>query len=217
MTHGTISVLFVDDENTFADAMRFAIDREPMLRCVGTAHDVAEAVAIIERDEPDCCLLNLDLRSTPGIEALDAIRRAAPRMPITVLTSRTEVEVLRAAEAAGADHLVPSVCSMNDVLKAIRSPSTGSMTLPGMILFDVMWRHDHPVRFSGADGLTARELDVLREMAAGDPPKTIATAMGISIHTVRGHVKNIYWKLDAHSQLEAVAIARRRGLLSDVA
>lgn len=209
-----LAVLFVDDENTFADAMRFAIDREPDMECIGTAHSAAEAVAAIDRHRPDHCLLNLDIHADDGFGILRAIKERTPKLPVTVLTSCTDAAAVLMAEAAGANHLVPDRSSMSDVLDAVRSPSNGHMTVPGSMLVDLMGHRSQPERRHGLDGLTARELDVLEGMAAGDPPKVIARAMGISIHTVRGHVKNIYWKLDAHNQLEAVAIARRRGLLA---
>lgn len=213
MPPSTTSVLVVDDNNTFADAMRFAIERHPDLCCVGIAHDASSAHDCIRRDAPDHALINLDLTSADGLETTRMLRQAAPDMGVTVLTSRTDPETMQAAELAGASHFIPKQSSMADVLDALRSPHGGRMMLPGAMVIDMMRRFDQqPVR--DADGLTARELDVLRGMAEGLPPKTIAQGMGISVHTVRGHVKNIYWKLDAHSQLEAVAIARRRGLVS---
>ena len=62
-------------------------------------------------------------------------------------------------------------------------------------------------------GLTAREHEVLELMAAGLDPRAIARRLGISVHTCRGHVKALLGKLGAHSQLEAVAVARQRGLV----
>jgi DNA-binding CsgD family transcriptional regulator len=62
-------------------------------------------------------------------------------------------------------------------------------------------------------GLTRRELEVLRLLADGHTPKTVARILDISVHTTRGHIKNVLWKLGEHSQLGAVAAATRLGLL----
>lgn len=212
MTPSITAVLIVDEMNTFADAMRLAIDRHPDLCCVGIADDVADAVGRVRHDPPDQCLVNLDMSGVNGLELTRSLRDAAPEMALTVLTSRTDPETMQLAERAGASHFLPKQSSMSDVMDALRSPRRGRMVLPGATVIDMMRRLD-PQPPHEAFGLTVRELDVLRGMAAGEPPKTIALGMGISVHTVRGHVKNIYWKLDAHSQLEAVAIARRRGLV----
>jgi DNA-binding CsgD family transcriptional regulator len=66
-----------------------------------------------------------------------------------------------------------------------------------------------------AGGLTPREQEVLRLMGAGLDTRSVARRLGISVHTCRGHTRSVLAKLDAHSQLEAVAVAARRGLLAD--
>jgi DNA-binding NarL/FixJ family response regulator len=208
------SVLIVDDNHTFADALQIAIDGDPNLHCVGIADSIGEAVEAVRRTDPEHCFVNLDLRDGDGIEAIRALRRTASDMALTVLTGRMDSEVLRRVEDAGASNVVPKQSSLRDVLAALRSPHTGRMVLPGSIVVDLLSRREEAKQPSGVDALTAREYEVLGRMAEGTPPKVIARGMGISVHTVRGHVKNIYWKLDAHNQLEAVAIARRRGLLS---
>lgn len=210
------SVLIVDDNNTFAEAMRFAIDRDPALQCIGIAHDAPGAVDAVHRDRPDNALVNLDVPGADGLEMTRVLRRASASIALTVLTSRTDPETVLGVEQAGANHFIPKQSSMSDVLDALRSAHHGRMTMPGTMMIDLL-RQRAPEHRHATDGLTARELDVLRGMAGGEPPKTIARSLGISVHTVRGHVKNIYWKLDAHSQLEAVAIARRQGLVTAVA
>lgn len=207
------SVLIIDDNKTFADAVRIAIDADPELCCIGIASSATEAGEAVRRMDPDHCLVNLDLPDDEGIEATRAVRRLAPGMAVTVLTGRTDAEVVRRAGEAGASHLVPKQSSISDVLDALRSSHNGRMLLLGSTVVDLLSRRDQSGG-GAVDCLTAREYEVLQGMAEGAPPKVIAASMGISVHTVRGHVKNIYWKLDAHSQLEAVAIARRRGLLS---
>ena len=207
------SVLIVDDNNTFAEAMRFAIDRDPGLHCVGIAHDSVGAVDAVHRDRPHNALVNLDVPGADGLEITRSLRQASASIALTVLTSRADPETVLGVERAGANHFIPKQSSMADVLDALRSAHNGRMTMPGTMMIDLL-RPRAPEHRHGTDGLTARELDVLRGMAGGEPPKTIARALGISVHTVRGHVKNIYWKLDAHSQLEAVAIARRQGLVT---
>lgn len=207
------SVLIIDENNTFADAMRFAIDRDPGLRCVSIVPSLSEALDAISREPADHALVDVDAAGSDGMETARELRRAVPGIRMTVLSARTDPEVVAAADEAGVNHFIPKQSSMGDVLEALRSPHTGPMTLPGTVVVDLLRQRARTVEGSSPDRLTARELDILRGMAAGEPPKRIAAHMGVSVHTVRGHVKSIYWKLDAHNQLEAVAIARRRGLV----
>lgn len=210
------TVLIVDDNQTFADALQMAIDNDPGLQCVGIAHDADEAVEMLRHLRPERCLVNLDLPGGEGLTAVARLRQLSPSLALTVLTGRVDAEVVRAADQVGASQLVPKQSSIIDVLAALRAEHPGRMAMTGTVIIDLLGRQAERIHGSGLDGLTARELDVLRGMAEGTPPKVIASRMGISVHTVRGHVKNIYWKLDAHNQLEAVAIGRRRGLLSNV-
>lgn len=203
----TASVLLVDDNRMFADALRLAIDDDPDLRCAGIVPTSTDAVEVGLRSAPDCCVVDLDgSRERDGLEVTRHVRRDAPEVVVAVLSSRTDPDVVSSAEEAGAVHLVPTDLPVSQVLDALRVLADGGRTARDR------WsapRTEHLRRHP----LTVRELEILQEMAEGAAPKELAAAMGISIHTVRGHVKNAYGKLGAHSQLEAVAIARRRQLL----
>jgi DNA-binding NarL/FixJ family response regulator len=107
------------------------------------------------------------------------------------------------------------------VLTALRTARSGGMVVDGTTLSAVLDRVARlplaraPAPAAGSD-LTDRELEVLRAMGAGKDPQAIATLLGVSLHTSRGHVKSILSKLDCHSQLEAVVTAIRRGLLPEL-
>lgn len=209
------SVLIVDDKQTFADALQIAIDADPGLECVGIAHSPDEAVQVVLREHPQRCLVDLDLPDGAGLATVAMVRQASATIALTVLTGHMSPEVVRAADQAGASQLVPKQSSIRDVLAALRAGHNGGMAVSGTVVVDLLGRQADRVQATAVDGLTCRELEVLRSMSDGTPPKVIAARMGLSVHTVRGHVKNIYWKLDAHNQLEAVAIARRRGLITN--
>jgi DNA-binding CsgD family transcriptional regulator len=90
------------------------------------------------------------------------------------------------------------------------------MTVSSHLLTGLLRSTSNPAVAGGAgSGLTPREHEVLRLMGAGLDTRTVARRLGISVHTCRGHTKSVLAKLDAHSQLEAVVVATRRGLLGD--
>ena len=118
----------------------------------------------------------------------------------------------RAADA-GVCALLPKVGSLPNVLHALRTARRGSFVVDQSLLQTLITRgtEDDPARHTP---LSDRETEVLALMAEGVDARRAAQRLDISIHTFRGHVRHVLSKLDAHSQLEAVAIAKREGLLS---
>jgi DNA-binding NarL/FixJ family response regulator len=210
-------VLIVDDHRAFADALTIAIGVHADLASVGTALSIAGAIELARRATPDVVLLDIHLPDGDGIEALARISEAAPGARILILTGHTDVEVLARAAAAGAAGFLPKESSIASVIGAIRGARAGEMHVEGVLLAAILGRVAAAPPPPGPDEddpvLTPRERDVLRLMGQGMDPHAIAAALRISLHTCRGYQKAIMAKLQAHSQLEAVVVATRRGLL----
>ena len=210
-------VLIVDDHRSFADALTFAIDVNQDLQSVGIAPSIAVAIDLARCASPDVVLLDIHLPDGDGIDAMERIGDACPNARILILTGHTDVEVLARAAAAGASGFLPKESSIGSVIGAIRSAQTGEMHVEGAMLAAILGRVSSasaPQRLNAeAPVLTPREHDVLRLMGQGMDPHAIAVSLRISLHTCRGYQKAIMAKLQAHSQLEAVVVATRRGLL----
>ena len=213
-------VMLVDDHRTFSEALALAIDRDPYLTCVGTPTTIAEALAMARPMEPDVVLLDIYLPDGDGIEAIPRIRALLPRVGILVMTGHTDVGVMARAASAGASGFLPKENSIGAVLGAIRAARDDEILVRGSTLTDILSRVDRTPSPGARDllvdetHLTAREADVLELMGEGLDPHAIAARLEISVHTCRGYQKVIFMKLDAHSQLEAVVIAARRGLIA---
>lgn len=215
-------VLIVDDHRAFADALMFAIDHQVDLQGVGSALTIAEALAQVRTASPDVVLLDIRLPDGDGIDAVSRLREIAPAARILILTGHTGVEVLARAAAAGVAGFLPKESSIASVLAAIRAARGGEMLVEGATLAAILGRlaaAESAAQRAGSDvtPLTPRESDVLMLMGRGMDPHAIAASLGISLHTCRGYQKGILAKLEAHSQLEAVVIATRRGLLPRMA
>lgn len=210
-------VLVVDDHRSFADALTIAIDVNDDLVSVGTAPSIAGAIDLARCTSPDVVLLDIHLPDGDGIDAMQRIGEACPGARILILTGHTDVEVLARAAAAGASGFLPKESSIASVMSAIRGARTGEMHVEGTMLAAILGRMATsavPQRTAAdSQALTPREHDVLRLMGQGMDPHAIAASLGISLHTCRGYQKAIMAKLQAHSQLEAVVVATRRGLL----
>lgn len=203
-----LRVAVVDDHVTLADLLVRALDSEPGLSAVGSAHDGAEARELVERTRPDVLVMDVGLHEEDGLDLTAELLQDNPGMRVVVLTAQSSGDLVHRAVAAGAASLIPKTGSLDELVSAVRNaPRNGLSVHPELLQCLV----SEPRRVVGKPALTAREADVLRLMAEGVPARQIGRTLGISEHTVRGHIKKLLLKLNAHSQLEAVAEATRRG------
>ena len=212
-------VLLVDDHRAFSEALAAAIGHHPDLACVGTPTTIAECFAAVEQTAPDVVLLDIYLPDGDGIDAIAGIRARHPAARIVVMTGYADIDVMGRAASAGASGFLPKESSIGAVLAAIRAVRDGQMLVDGSTLAAILGRVGRAApgtraHGSGPSHLTTREQDVLDLMGQGLDPHAIAGRLGISLHTCRGYQKSILAKLDAHSQLEAVVVAARRGLIA---
>jgi DNA-binding NarL/FixJ family response regulator len=204
----------VDDHRTFADLLALALSDQPDLRCVGTAHSVDEGMALARSLRPDLVVMDVRLGDGDGIEATAELTAWRPETRVIVLTAHASQGLMERAAAAGACCLLPKDGSLDDMLAALRSARRDGFVVHPSLLKSLMGGPRIPQ--PRAPQLTAREREVLRLLAEGRDARTIGRQLGISLSTCRGYVHSLLVKLDAHSQLEAVAIAKRQGLLHDV-
>lgn len=206
-------VLVVDDHRTFAELLSRALDAEPDLVCVGYAQDAAEARQLVEELRPDVVLMDLEMPEQDGISATADLLRQDAHLKVLILTAHAGEREMARAGAAGASGFLAKDGSLTDVLDALRNARRGSLILPPSVVagFGARTSAWEP---AADPGLTPRELEVLQLLGQGRDPRTISKELGVSLHTCRGYVKSILAKLDAHSQLEAVVVATRLGLVS---
>jgi DNA-binding NarL/FixJ family response regulator len=211
---GCRRVLVVDDHLTFAELLVRALDGEPDLQCVGHAQSAQEARRLVADLEPDLVLA--DVRLGPGgedgISLTSALTTAHPDVRVVILTAYADGDLVRRAAAAGASGIVPKDGSLSEMLDVLRRARSASLVLHPELLNSLL---SPPARepAAAASTLTSREQQVLELLAQGLDARAIARRLGISVNTCRGYVKTLLTKLDAHTQLEAVVTATRRGLI----
>jgi len=207
-----ITVLVVDGHQTFAELLGVALRGQPDLRYVGHARNGEQALRLAAELRPDVILLDPELPDADGIAIAEMLRHRQPDTRVVILTASSEATLVGRATAAGAAGFLSKNGALGDVLHAVHTAHGGGMTVSTDILARLL-RSTSPVVGPRGGGLTAREHEVLELMGSGLDPRAIARRLGISVHTCRGYVKAVLAKLDAHSQLEAVAVATRRGLI----
>ncbi|GLW07778.1 DNA-binding response regulator [Microtetraspora sp. NBRC 13810] len=211
-------VLVVEDQRALAGALEIAIDAQPDLECVGAAGTIADAVPLAAAHSPDVVLMDIHLPDVDGIEGTRRIKASHPEARVLILTGDATPDLLVAAATAGAAGFLAKDSTFPDILKVIRASVDQKIIMLEGSTLQALLRDPGPGTPSPAGrenwpGLTAREFDVLELMGEGLDPRSIAERLVVSVHTARGHVKNVLTKLHAHSQLEAVIVATRTKLL----
>jgi DNA-binding NarL/FixJ family response regulator len=204
----TIRVLVVDDHRSYAEALGLALSFERGFTVLGTVADVDTAVQRVLSERPDVVIIDWQLPGVDGVEGVRRILVADPRVRLVMITGHAEANLRRLAALAGASAFLAKESSISEIVQAVRDAVTGTAHI------DVTENATEST--TAALSLTPREIEVLYLLAKGRDTPTIAAALYLSVHTVRGYVKEVLRKLGAHSQLEAVAMARRAGLLPDL-
>ena len=207
-----IRILVVDDHTIFAHSLVRLLGTRAELKVVGTAGTVAEAVVAALAYVPDVILMDFELPDGDGPQATEQIKALLPAVKVIMLTAHTDEQSLVNAIAAGCSGFVKKEEPVDVLLDAIVAASEGETIAPASALAPLLRRLRPTNRGLGAD-VTSRELEVLELMAVGLVNKVIARRLGLRLNTVRNHVKNILYKLQAHSKLEAVATAVREGII----
>ena len=197
-----MKVLIVDDHAVVRHGLKSALQSHGYLT-VAEAGSINEAQAFMAQTNPDAIIVDINLPDGSGFDLVAWARRVSPKIAIVILTLNDGKDYVRAAKSAGANAFIVKSAPLSDLIAALdfalSSPTSFSS------------KHITP---SGVDsGLSAREIDVLLSISHGLSNTAIATNLYISVSTVKTHVSSILRKLDADNRVQALTIARERGLL----
>jgi len=209
-----VRVLIVDDQTLFRSGLARLLSSQPGVMVIGEAGNGSEAIRLAERLEPDVVLMDIRMPEVDGIEATRQILRMRPGVRVLILTTfHTDAYVLDALRS-GASGYVLKDSAVEAIASSIQAVMSSERVVSGPIAQRMvgMLTGDAPTR-EFYDGLTTREIEVLKMIASGMPNKRIAYKLGISEKTVRNHISHIYEKLDIYDRSQAVLYAVRKGLV----
>ena len=201
-----IRILTVDDHPVLRRGIAAILEREPEMVLVAEATNGSEGIALFRTHRPDITLMDLQMPEMNGIDTILAIREEFPNARIIVLTTYSGgAQAVRAFKAGASGYLLKSMVR-KELVETIRTVHAGCKKIPSEIAVEMA---EHQMD----DVLTEREIEVLRQVAAGNSNKMVAGHLGISEETVKGHMRSILSKLGTNDRTHAVTIALKRGII----
>ena len=207
-------VLIADDQTLFRSGLARLLDVDDRVSVVGEAVDGADAVKLALSLKPDVVLMDIKMPNLDGIEATRRIVSENPKIKVLMLTTfEADNHVIQSLKA-GASGYVLKDSQAGAIVSSILAVVAGERVMASAVanrVLEMLTGATTPKEFY--DGLTAREVEILKMLATGMANKQIAYKLGISEKTVRNHVSNMYEKLDIYDRAQAVLYAVRKGLV----
>jgi DNA-binding NarL/FixJ family response regulator len=212
-----LRLLLVDDDVLVRSGLRVLLESEPDLTVVGDAGTGRQALEVAAGTDPDVVVMDVRMPDMDGIAATAALVARDPDRPrVLVLTTFEDDDYLYRALRAGASGFALKRSSPEELAHAIRVVASGtSLVLPDLTrrLIAVRAVRTRPWGSAALPELTAREADVLRQLASGLSNHEIATRLDLSRETVKSHVSSVLIKLGARDRTQAVIAAYESGFL----
>jgi DNA-binding NarL/FixJ family response regulator len=208
-----IRIVIIEDRREIREGLKTLIAYTEGYECVAAYRSMEEALPEIERTRPDVALVDLGLPGMSGIEGIQRLRQVVPEMHSLVLSVYDDDERVFQAICAGACGYLLKNTPPAELLAAIREAASGGAPISPKIASKVLAIFRQILPQESPAALTPHELRLLHLLVDGHNFKTAAAEMGVSVHGISFHTRNIYEKLQVHSKSEAVAKALRLGLV----
>ncbi len=209
-----VRVLVVDDQTLFRTGLTSLLSEDERVEVVGQAVDGADAIKQAIKLKPEVVLMDIKMPNVDGIEATRQIIEAVPGVKVVVLTAfETDSQVIQALKAGACGYVLKDSTAAG-IVSSIVAVMSGERVMASAVanrVLEMLTGTTTPKEFY--DGLTNREIEILKLLASGMANKQIAYRLKISEKTVRNHVSNTYEKLNIYDRSQAVLYAVRKGLV----
>ncbi|MDF9842841.1 MULTISPECIES: response regulator transcription factor [unclassified Paenibacillus] len=210
-------ILIVDDHFVVRQGLRLILETSEQFQIAGEAENGQQALSLVDELQPDVILMDLNMPVMSGLEAMQILKDRNSRVPVLILTTYNEDELMVKGLALGARGYLLKDTSRENLFRGIESAIRGETLLSAEIMAKVIAAGEQastPVPGKGEGSLLSdKELQILRSVARGFKSKEIAFDMGMAERTVKAHLTSIYNKLGVDSRSQAVATALERGIL----
>ncbi len=209
-----IRIVLVDDHAVLRAGLTALLNAEADMAVVGAAGDGAESLRVVSALQPDVILLDINMPTMGGLEALPELRKVAPKGRILILTMHDDQTYLRQVLALGGSGYVLKQAADSELLTAIRTVYYGGTFLHPSHAQALLTVPPEPTAGDDLSILSERELEVLKLVALGNSNKEIAEMLFLSVKTVETYKTRVMEKLDLKSRTALVRFALQHGLLN---
>ena len=202
----SIRILVVEDHHVVRQGLVALIRSVPDMTVVGEAADGRKGLELFRQHKPDITIMDLRLPVMTGVEAITQIRREFPQARVIVLTTFDgDEDIYRALQAGAKGYLLKDMFG-DELMDAIRAVHAGKSRIPPAVAQRLADR-------MGGQELTARELEVLKQIVSGKSNKEIGSHLSISEATVKTHINSLLSKMNVTDRTQAATTAIQRGLV----
>ncbi|MDE2484896.1 MAG: response regulator transcription factor [candidate division NC10 bacterium] len=201
-----ITVLIADDYALFREGLHLLLAQEKGIQVVGQAMDGKQALIMTEALQPDILLLSVQLPAVNGLDALPRIRAKSPGTKVLILSGYPGDDFIVEALQRGAKGCLSKTLTRADIVKAIRVTHAGELWAERKVLTQtlesLLQKGNQSPSQETHETLTNREREIIKWVMEGMSNKEIAAQLGISDHTVKTHLRNIFGKLKVNRRLQ---------------
>jgi DNA-binding NarL/FixJ family response regulator len=199
-----IKICIVEDNADMREGVAQLLNQAPGLRCLSTYASAEAAVRDLPSQKPDVALVDINLPGMNGIECVAKLKAQLPQLQVLMLTRYEQSDVIFDSIRAGASGYLLKHIPAEELIHAVEQVHSGGAPMTMQIARKVI-NHFQQLPKTGSEvgKLTNREQEVLTLLSKGYLYKEIASNLGISINTLRNHLRTIYDKLHVHSRTEA--------------
>ena len=208
-----IRVLLADDQRVVREGLGTLLALLEGIELVGTAADGEEAVSLAAEHDPDVVLMDLRMPRVDGVEAIRRLAARGERPRAIALTTYADDASVLGALRAGARGYLTKDAGAEQILAAVQAVARGEAALDPAVQHHVLAALTEPAASELPDGLTPREVEVLRLIAEGLTNTEIAERLVVSAATVKSHVNHIFAKAGVRDRAQAVVYAYSNGLV----
>jgi DNA-binding NarL/FixJ family response regulator len=209
-----VTVAIIEDQAMVSEALQIALSLHSDIDVLGAVTNLGDGTVLVARCQPDVVILDYRLPDGVAPDGIALIRGARHGVAILVISAEADYDMVVLALAAGANGFLLKDQRMTELVDAVRLVHAGGRPLAPQLVSALV------SRLTGTNNpafqLSRRETEVLRYLAQGMSTRELGAVMQLSLNTVRNHVQSAIRRLGAHSKLEAVAIARREGIIGDL-
>lgn len=209
--------MLVDDHLVVREGLKLILETSESYQVIGEAGNGQEALKLLEKLQPDVILMDLNMPVMDGLDTMKMLKKQGHTVPIIILTTYNEDELMINGLALGAKGYLLKDTSRDNLFRSIESALRGETLLSAEIMERVIATKtniDLNVQKEDVSVLSSKETYILQSVARGFKSKEIAHELDIGERTVKAHLTNIYNKLGVDSRSQAVAVALNRGIIN---